>query len=485
MTNVTQSPAILSIASSFGQVQSAAGARVRVSTPLLVKAGIVATVLATCLWWVAVSGLIFELKHSAQTIGRDTVPSIVAAQEIRAHLARMNADLADALLAKGSQSDNAWLDLEHERFVLSDKIVSAAQNITFGDAERAPILWIADYVQDYAVLAGRVREAVALDPNHGFNGAANAALRDAVTLMDDTLLPLADKLNDANEQVLNRSWTKSRNIGLGGTILMLACGVPTVAVLVVLQFLLFRRTRRILNPCLALATVIAVLTMLYMASVNSSAARELVNAKENAFDSVNALSKGRAIAYAANADESLYLLDAEWKRHYQDAFRAEMTALAAINIDQPGVADYMKGVLDGFKRAKCPPKSFAFTGLVADELRNVTFAGECEAAVDLFKKLAVYEGIDTRIRALDASGQHEAAIALDIGTEIDQSDWAFEQFGKALAATIAINQREFDKSIGRAFSILSPLEAIISISSVLILVLTFLGVRPRLSEYRE
>jgi hypothetical protein len=47
---------------------------------------------------------------------------------------------------------------------------------------------------------------------------------------------------------------------------------------------------------------------------------------------------------------------------------------------------------------------------MGNELNNITFAGDREAAVDTLSNLGVYLDIDQRIRQLQQSGKHKQAI---------------------------------------------------------------------------
>ena len=92
--------------------------------------------------------------------------------------------------------------------------------------------------------------------------------------------------------------------------------------------------------------------------------------------------------------------------------------------------------------------------------------------------------IDGKIRALDAAGQRDSAIALNVGIKPGESNYAFDLFDKALGKIIDINQSAFDSSIATAESRLAPLPWIVGLGGALVWLLAFLGLRPRLNEYR-
>ena len=82
-----------------------------------------------------------------------------------------------------------------------------------------------------------------------------------------------------------------------------------------------------------------------------------------------------------------------------------------------------------------------FQGYLAAELRNITFPGEREAAVEMLKTFARYIALDGEIRRLENQGDHAAAVTLCIGYAPGQSNWAFARFDEALGKTLDINQR--------------------------------------------
>ncbi len=86
-----------------------------------------------------------------------------------------------------------------------------------------------------------------------------------------------------------------------------------------------------------------------------------------------------------------------------------------------------------------------YQGFFAVEMRNITFAGEREAALRMIQGFAAYDKIDGKIRAAEQAGRHADAVELCIGSGKDQSNAAFERFDGALREVIAINHKEFDR----------------------------------------
>jgi len=124
-----------------------------------------------------------------------------------------------------------------------------------------------------------------------------------------------------------------------------------------------------------------------------------------------------------------------------------------------------------------------FNGLFADELNNITFKGEREAAIATLVAFGTYFEIDRQIRQLEQSGNHDAAIALCIGSNQGQSNWAFDRFDSALDKTLEINQQAFDRAVSQGFKDLEGFEITAPIILSAIALLTLFGLLPRTKEY--
>jgi len=447
--------------------------------------GLVALGAALVLFWSVGGTVISDARLGVQTIVRDTAPSVIAAQKIRAHLANMDADVANAGLTRGEAQVQAWKDYTNEQAALSEHLISAAQNITYGDAERRPILDIATAIQSYAGLVGEARAIMALaNQRDSISDAALALIRQSTTLMNRTLLPAAGALNDANEMVLNRTW-QGREAAMGfETAGVIAAGLPVLLVLVGLQVFMASRVNRIINPGLLAASIAMTVVVAWAGYGCGASASALTTAKRDAFDSIRAMWKARAVAYSANADESFFLLDPSRKQAYANSFVDKIAQLVDVKVVQSATrSSYLNGV-NMYVGGSCSASHSAFTGLLGTELDNVTFAGECSAAAQTYRTLSIYLDIDAKIRTLESSGQRDAAIALNIGVKPGESNYAFDLFDKSLGAVIEINQGAFDAAVAKADRRLDPLPWVIGIGGALVALLSMLGVRPRLNEYR-
>jgi hypothetical protein len=184
----------------------------------------------------------------------------------------------------------------------------------------------------------------------------------------------------------------------------------------------------------------------------------------------------RAVLFDANGDESRYLLEtgdrageakgAENKRASEVAFEAHVSAVTSLPDE-----------------TKPSPKKLADYTLFAQLLRNMTFAGEKDAAAVVMRAFADYHKIDGKLRRLERSGKHAEAIELCIGEGEDGSNAAFAKLDTAVERMLAINRKAFASTIDLADGGLRTAEVWDPILAVAIALLAYLGMRPRLAEY--
>src|SRR5271163_3972801 len=95
------------------------------STPRLLRGLLAALALATAVFWGAAGRSASRMQRTVQTVGRDSVPSIVAAEEIRAALASAHAVALRAALAPPGEAAAAWKLHQDRLSVAADRLVFA------------------------------------------------------------------------------------------------------------------------------------------------------------------------------------------------------------------------------------------------------------------------------------------------------------------------------------------------------------------------
>ena len=342
-------------------------------------------------------------RDEMKVIGIDSAPSIIHSLRIRTALADMDAHAA-------SESRDVFEDRRKEAV---SAIVDAAKNITYKD-EREPIEILALGLSTYTaqVQAARDRHDI-------------AAWREAQKIMDDSLLPNADALDKANRNELDKAYEAQKGASRLALTMLILGGLLTGAALISVQIFTAARMRRVVNPFLFLATVGAWIFVVYAGQRYQASDYHLKVAKKDAFESIHSLWQARATAYSANGDLARAALDPAQRTSHEAAFRTRT------------------GKVRGF---------------LADELRNITFEGEEEAARETAKRFDEYQSAKTPA--------------------------ALKDFDDALDKTLQINERAFNEAVNRGYrQDLANFEITAPIWAAAICLLAWLGMRPRIREY--
>ncbi len=436
----------------------------------MLKAGRAALLVCVALLLAAMLLGVGVHRDAMRTVGRDAAPSIIAAQHIKAALADMDADALDELLSPPEAVAGAVRAYEAKRVEAADALISAAGNITYGDSERRPIQTLEIGMGTYERLIQKSR-----DDHEARRLEATEDYREAARLLDETLLPAADALDQANHDVLERTYSQQATTSFAARAFVLLTGLLALAAMVIVQVFLSRRTRRTFNPLLLLATLLLLGVTVWALAAMGGEQGELKVAKEDAFTSIHALWRARALAYEAKSDESRSLYDPGRAALDRGLFLGHVEALAKL----PGAltATQMVAQLGSGGRAS------GLSGYLGEELNNTTFTGEREAALRTFDDLQKYVSTDAEVDRLERNGQSKQALEMGLGAGAAQSQGAFERFDESLGRTLSINQTAFDQSVQGGLAGLQSGEMKASVMAVLIAVLIFFGFAPRIREY--
>ena len=455
----------------------------KLTTPQLIRSGLYIVWGAGLLSLTTTILGIQEQRNAIKTVGRDAVPSIITAQRLKDGMAGMDAFAASEFLVPSSNTqssfleplqkdvDGATIQSYNERYrSVTERLIAAANNITY-DEEREPIQTMQLGIGEYVAKIQQARDAHARRDQAG----TLAAYLSAIEILDKTLLPAADRLDQANLKVLDRTYGEQRFASARSLFLIAIVTLGLAGILVMLQLFLSQRTRRTFNPFLLSATAIALLFLVHTIGSLLSASNHLKVAKEDAFDSMHVLRQARALAYGANADESRYLLDVRNAATHEQAFFNKLNQIAA-----PPIGQTFEQII---LLAQQDTKLTGLTGFLGEELSNITFPGERQAVIDNLSTLSQYLQIDKQIRQLQQSGKYREAIALCVGNNPGESNWAFEQFKKANQKTYDVNDKAFKDAITQGDQDLEGFEVKSTIVTITIALLVLLGVMPRLKEY--
>ena len=398
-----------------------------------------------------------QLQRIVKTVGHDSVPSIVAAEKVRAGLADMEANAANSFFSQGAQEAKNQYNLDIH--TLSKNLVTAAKNITYGAEEEDPIDIIAE---NTGIYEGIVAESRALGYPKGLK-----TLDEANALMDSVLIKSASDLDAVNYNHLNIDFKSSEN---EEAVVLVILGVILLGALGFLQFYFLKNMHRIVNIPLAIASVLVIFFLIWASYSIRVTQEKLREVKQDAFDSVHALYKAKSIAYEANACESLYLLDIANHEKYQKKFN-ELSGQLAQSTD-----------FELIKGSPKPPKE-ANSPLLEAQIQNITFPGEEELTRSMMKSYAEYMSIDEKIRQYELANQHQDAVLLCTGNALGQSNHAFDQFNSDIDNVIELNMKYFNEGVATAEGHLAPLSTVGFIVSFLVILLSIWGIYSRWKEY--
>jgi len=477
-----------------GGRRAARARRPRWSTPARVGAWAAAAILLGGCLAAAAAVVSGRVGGEFQSIGQRDAPEVSAATGLYFALNDMDAQVANVLLV-GGDTTLAADRLQDMAIYASDRATADEdlQQATVTEAGNPAALGelkaVLDRIGQYEALAA---DALLADEPPGGGGAdaagratpaALAYYQQATDLMQSGILPPVDSLTTVSSGELTATYQAGRDTAVAGTAAVAVAGALLVAALLALQVFLARRYRRLLNPALAAATLLAVAFTAVAAARLSGTAGDLKVAKQDAFGSILALTQARAVSYAANADESRYLVDPARAAQYQQAFLSASQQLAAVGpVPLSGYAAALAADIKAYQRNNA---DIRFGGYLGAEFRNITFPGERQAAV---ATLLAYEQYEQDDRTLRATAGHNlaAAVGYDIGTARGQSDGAFNQYDAALSSVLAVNQRAFTAALRQGQGAVAGWDlGFPAAGAVLIAALTLAGVRPRLAEYRR
>jgi hypothetical protein len=429
-------------------------------------------------------------RDSWDTIGDQEAPQVVDATGLYQALTDLDGQSANIMLFGADPAfararttalhafDTDRTTADHD---LQQATLDAAGN---ADAQRA-LGAVLDELGRYEDLAGR---ALALnDAAHRAAGrplpAALTLYRQATDLMRTELLPAADRLVSANNAAYESTYGAQRSAlaaGLGWSVGLL---VLLIVALLAIQTWLTLRFRRVVNPALAAATLLSLALLGLTASLFPDQREYQRAARHDAFDSVVALTRARALVSDGNADESRYLLDADRAATYQDSFLT--TSQTVLTLPGATISSYDAQLAAAVNAYRANHADVRFQGFYGTEFHNITFAGEREAAERTLAAYQAYQSDDRRIRAYVAQGQLSQAIAYDTSYASGGSNADFGAHDAALQQVIGVNAAAFHAAVHDGSSQLDTDIPLLAGGASAVVLLCLLGVRPRLVEFRR
>jgi hypothetical protein len=417
-----------------------------------------------------------QCREAIKSIGRDCAPSIIAAQQIKQDLAELDANSADTLLAKSANLP-IYRELQNQAATLksqfSDSLVTAAQNITFGDSERVPITKLG-----YGII--RYCELVAAANQHQTDEAI-PLIANASNYLHSDLLTAAQDLDKANTTVLDHVYNlRSQTLHIQ-SILFLLFWCLLNAALMGAGVYAWIATKRILNLGILIGLFLCVVLAFQVLFATEGSAHRLKVITKDAFDSIHPLWSARATAEDAYGARARVLLFA----HSKD----QPVALRNLEDCQDKILELPPGQIrlsslqSNPEPAEILAKNPQFKGFLADELRNITFTGEREAALAAVQTWSRYCETDQQTAVLETNNRYADAISLHLSKEASGGIGTATRFAQALQLVIGINQDVFDKTVAEGLNKLQGLEWIVVALCLGVMITTTAGIWPRIREY--
>lgn len=424
-----------------------------------------AGLLAVVALLVSVSTGLQDARDGVRLIGRDAGPQVVNTGHLYFALSDMDAQLAGILLigrehGLGTGRDQSARTYRERRGEAHQALLQAFEIAGTDRAGRQTVQDVLDALGRYEQLASR---ALVLDDQsaHRAGPPPSAVLnvyRQATDLMRQDILPKAYNLALENATVVRRAYVAERSHVLRSRVAVGVTGLVLLGVLAGLQLYLSRRFRRTLNPALALATALTLVLAGWALIVLSGVSGHLRDAKEKGFDPALAFTRARAIGNTAAADQTRFLLDPGRADTYAQVY---LDTSQAIAYEEAGnLTEYQR------KLAQEPPR--------------LGFLGGLPRQADVLVRYLAFQEQDQRMRVLVGEGRTREAIILRTGLMTE----TFGVYDQELSKLIVGRHADFDREIAAGSAALDGWNRGLPAAGALLVVLIFLGVRPRLAEYR-
>jgi len=416
-------------------------------TPGRLRLLLVGLVLLSLVWGAVAAWVVSQRASGANDVVGTSEPLSLDGQQIYRALSAADATEATAFLAGGLEP------LAARRHYLADiaQAASHLESATAAAGHSPAARNLATLSADLPVYAGEVETARA-DNRLGLPLGA-AYLREASGLMRGTLLPAAREVSGQADRQLSAA--SGQATGLPLALVLLAVAVVTGYVLFRAQRWLFRRTNRVLNPGLVVASVAAVVSLLWLAVALVVARADLLQARAQGSAPVAALAQADIAALRAHADESLTLIDAGGDDSFQADFLAVQHQLG------PGPGTLLTAAVTA---ARGSP-------------------GADAAASAAITAIAWYPAHRT-VRFLDDNGKHIQAIHLVTTPGPDHSGTLFTRLDGLLTRAIATDQAVFKANAAAGAGAFTGLEAGVIVLALIMAAGCARGLGTRLAEYR-
>ena len=414
-------------------------------TPRTLRLLLVGLVVLSLVWGAVAAWVVSQRASGASDVVGVSEPLSLDGQQIYRALSDADATEATAFLAGGLEplaarrhylADIAQASLHLESATAAAGHSPAARNLAILSA-------------DLPIYTGEVETARA-DNRLGFPLGA-AYLRAASSLMRGTLLPAARDVSAEANGRLSAASGKATGLPLALVLLVVAVAYTLFRA----QRWLYQRTHRVFNPGLVLASVAALVSVLWMVIALGVARADLLQARAHGFAPVAALAQADTAALRAHADESLTLIDAGGDDTFQADFLTVQHDLG------PGPGTLLTGAVTA---ARGSP-------------------GASAASAAATTATAWYAAHRT-VRFLDDNGKHLQAVHLVTTPGPDHSGTLFTRLDGSLTRAISADQAVFRANAVAGRNAFTGLQVGVIVLALIMAGGCALGLSRRLAEYR-
>ncbi|MBV2357505.1 hypothetical protein KUM39_24590 [Streptomyces sp. J2-1] len=387
---------------------------------------------------------------AADDVLRRSQPLSSGAAGIYRSLADANTTASSGFLAGSQESADSRDRYEKDIRTAASGLVTAAANAEPGSASERTIARLNQLLPEYKGLVERARTY-----NRQGYPVGGAYLRYANEKMQKEMLPAAEDLYTTENKRLDADYGDATPYPWAA----IALGVLTLAGLGWAQRRNYRRTNRVLNRGLVVASSFTVVALLWLVVGHAVARAGLDGSYDHGVRSLKVLHDARIASLKARGNENLSLVSRgaetvtvggkSYDAYYYD-FDKDMDRLGAGLTEAAGLANDSAG-------AK-PVK-----------------AAEGD--------MAVWKQRHSAARDQDENGNFQQALEMVIGDK-DATGACFDSVDDNLARAIGHEQAEFQRSAGDGRDAMSGLPVGVAVLAVLGAAGAVVGIGRRLSEYR-
>lgn len=387
-----------------------------------------------------------EKQSTIDNLVSQREPVAAASQQIYRSLSDADATAASAFLAGGTTPPKLRDQYDLDIATAGANLAKASADVS-GDPEAERV--VNQLSQQLPVYTGLVETARAYN-RQGFPAGA-AYLREASGLMRAKLLPAAQELYEIDSVRLAASQDEATSVPW----IALGLALVLLGALFAAQAYLTRRTNRLLNVGLVVATGAVVVALLWGSVALLFESSRVSSGRDHGTGQVEVIVQARIVALKMRANETLTLVARGDGGEYEDEFE--------------NLSKQVTGSGSLLARARDMAATDETRDLLADAQKNVD------------DWLAAHK----KIRELDDGGSYQEAVSLAISPDADTSAATmFTQLDENLLKALREARQQFAEETNGASNVMTGLTPGVAVLAVLAAAGVTMGIRERLQEYR-